>query len=198
VQASILERLVGTYVAAYVVPVGAKADATLKGAADDPSGLSEELPEAGISEGMRESLDMLRNAGVFGKLYAFLFEHTGILDRDYPLFDEVFPFSEPREDRLERIIELRQLVAARDAAISGAESQIPVARIVVSCSHRKLLDFRNKMRLGIEIASLYGIDIREGPTQQEVSRPAEQAAVSCAFDGVCNCALRSGQRLPPE
>ncbi len=159
-HSEILERLGGLYVTAYMVPVGATAQATAKG--DDPGGFGNSLPQTGVNDAMRESLELLKGAGPFGKLYAFLFEHTGVLDDAYPVFDEAFPYSEPREERLKKIVDHHQWLAARNAVIAGAESLIPVAGIVISFSHRQILDFRNKMRLAIELASLYEIDIREG------------------------------------
>jgi hypothetical protein len=196
-QEGVLERLVATYVAAYMVPIGAEAQASMKG--DGPGTGSEPLPSVLSDPDVRASLDMLKDSGVFGKLYAFLFEHTGVLDEGYPLFDEAFPFSEPREDRLERIIDHHQWIAARDAAITGVESLIPVAGIVISFSHRQLLDFRNKMRMALEVASLYGIDVREGQnlflivtTVMELPNLRETTAASFAVRFLIKFAVEKG------
>lgn len=156
-HAGVLDRLIGTFVAAHVVPIAASATA---GSAD--SGGSSSLPRRDVfTPGVRQSLDLLRGQGAFGQLYAFLFEHSGVLEDLPELDDEVFPFSEPREDRARRIIEHYQWAAAGAALISGVEGAIPVAGIVVSFGHRQWMDFRNRMRMGIALAALYGIDVRE-------------------------------------
>ncbi len=159
---AITERLIAHYVSALAVPVGSAAEAEEAGKADDFGDQADPGTRDDLSEGMRESLQLLRDAGVAGKLYALMFEQLGGLDDLPPLFDEAFPFSEPREDRVERILDHYQLASAGAAAVAGVEGLIPVAGIVISFSHKTVMDFRIRARLSLEIAALYGVDVREG------------------------------------
>ncbi len=157
-----LGMLVAHYVAALSVPVGSAAEAENLGKADDFGTEADPGTRRDLTAGMRDSLDLLRESGVAGKLYALMFEQLGNLDDLPSLFDESFPFSEPREQRVERILDHYQLASAGASAVAGVEGLIPVAGILVSFSHKTIMDFRIRARLSLEIAMLYGVDVREG------------------------------------
>jgi len=155
-------RLAAHCISANAVPVGSAAEAVNIGKADDFGDAADPGTRTDLTDGMRESLELLRQSGVMGKLYALMFEQLGGLDDLPALFDEAFPFSEPREDRVERILDHYQLASAGAAVVAGAEGLIPVAGIVISFSHKTVMDFRIRARLTLEIAMLYGVDVREG------------------------------------
>lgn len=155
-------RLAAHCISANAVPVGSAAEAVNIGKADDFGDAADPGTRTDLTEGMRESLELLRASGVLGKLYALMFEQLGGLDDLPALFDETFPFSEPREARVERILDHYRLASAGAAVVAGAEGLIPVAGIVISFSHKTVMDFRIRARLTLEIAMLYGIDVREG------------------------------------
>ncbi len=161
-QDGLAGRLVAHYVSALSVGVGSAADAENIGKADDFGAQADPGTRTDLTEGMRESLDLLRQSGVAGKLYALMFEQLGNLDDLPALFDEVFPFSEPREQRVQRIVDHYQLASAGASVIAGMEGLIPVAGIVISFSHKTVMDFRIRARLTLEIAMLYGVDVRQG------------------------------------
>jgi len=151
------ERIATMYFAAHAVPLGASADDS----ADEGSS-SSELPRAVDDPDVIESLAMLRESGPFGYVYALMIEHTGVLNVDARVWDEDFPFSEPREQRVERIVDRYTNLSTRDEVISNLESLIPYAGIPLSIGHSAIAQFRHRMRMGIEIAGIYGIDVREG------------------------------------
>lgn len=161
VQRGVLARPTSMYLAAHAVPLGVAADRGL-GSADAWEDSPEEAPDPALTEGMRESLDMLRDSGAFGYAYAFMMERTGVLDRSYPTFDEEFPFSEPREARVERIVSRHTWATAGASVVAGAESLVPYAGVVISVAHEALMLFRIRMRMVFEIAAAYGFDVREG------------------------------------
>lgn len=153
-----LERLQAGHAAAYLVPTGAEAlgdeDASFRmGTVAEPKTWTAD---------MHESLLELESAGPLGRIYGFMLQHTGVLDRPYLPFDEIFPFSEPREDRARRIIRRWQTWAGVSAGTAGLETLIPVAGVAVSFSHNVFFNFRIRTRMSLELAALYGIDIREG------------------------------------
>jgi len=161
-QDAVAGRLIAHYVSALSVPVGSAAEAESVGKADDFGAEADPGTRTDLTEGMRESLELLRGSGVAGKLYALMFEQLGNLDDLPTLFDEAFPFSEPRELRVQRIIDHYQLASAGASVVAGVEGLIPVAGIVISFSHKTIMDFRIRARLTLEIAMLYGVDVREG------------------------------------
>lgn len=149
-------RIATGYLAAHSVPLGAS---TSEGKADAAGSLPS---TEGLSEGMRESLALLREQGIFGYGYALMLEHTGVLERDYPTLTETFSFSEPREQRVQRIIEEYTWRAAGAASVAAAEGLIPYAGLVLSMAHGSLMQFRLRARMVLEIAAVYGMDVREG------------------------------------
>jgi hypothetical protein len=155
-------RLVAHCISAQSVPVGSAAEADALGKADEFGTETDPGMRTDLTDGMRESLELLRQSGVLGKLYALMFEQLGGLDDLPPLFEEAFPFSEPREERVQRILDHYQLASAGASVVAGVEGLIPVAGIVISFSHKTVMDFRIRARLTLEIAMLYGIDVREG------------------------------------
>ena len=166
----VLDRVLGTFYAAHMVPIGSQAVAVA--APGDAGGMGKHdgsadadtliFDDAELTTGMRESLEMIRETGILGQIYAFLFEHTGVLHDEHSVFDETFPYSEPREERVRRIIDHARLAAAGSAVVAGVEGLIPVAGLLVSIGHKQIMDFRNRARMVLELAALYGIDIRDG------------------------------------
>jgi len=155
-------HLTGLYVAAHSVPIGSVAAVTVDPKADGLGGQQDDYADGGLTTGMRDSLDQLRASGVVGQIYAFLFETTGVLDDLPPVASAAFPYEIPIEDQLETIIDHHQHAGIRASLIAGVEGLIPVAGLVLSFSHKQIMDFRNRARMTIEIAALYGIDIRQG------------------------------------
>jgi len=162
VHRGVASRIVTAYMSAYAAPLGQSAASGIAGSADG-AGDGAGLPEAeGLTEGMRQSLQVLRENGAMGYAYALLLEHTGVLDQPYEPWDETFPFSEPREARAERIIDRAMWASGRSSAIAGVEGLIPYVGIPLSFSHEVVSQFRLRARMTFELAALYGIDIREG------------------------------------
>ncbi|RLB45280.1 MAG: hypothetical protein DRJ42_30260, partial [Deltaproteobacteria bacterium] len=152
-------RVATGYLSAHAVPLGASAS---DDRADDGSRASSDLPSILTDPDVIDSLRELRGTGPFGYTYALLMEHTGVLDVDVNVWDEEFPFSEPREARISRIIDRYTNLATRDEILINLESLIPYAGIPLSIAHGAIAHFRHRMRMTIEIAAAYGIDIREG------------------------------------
>jgi len=161
-QDGVAGPLIAHYVSALSVPVGSAAEAEDLGKADEFGEQNDPGTRTDLTEGMRESLELLRESGVAGKLYALMFEQLGNLDDLPALFDEAFPFSEPREQRVLRILDHYQLASAGASVVAVVEGLIPVAGIVISFSHKTIMEFRIRARLTLEIAMLYGVDVREG------------------------------------
>jgi len=152
-------RVATGYLTAHAVALGAS---TRDSRADDGSSASSELPSVLTDPDVIDSLRELRGSGAFGFAYALLIEHTGVLDIDVNVWDEEFPFSEPREQRISRIIDRYTNLATRDEILVNLESLIPYAGIPLSIAHGAIAHFRHRLRMTIEIAAAYGIDIREG------------------------------------
>jgi len=153
-------RLLSGYLTAYAVPLG-QSTWSDDGAADSWGEEGDELPEVGLTEGMRESLDMLRGSGPLGQTYAFMLEHTGVLEDAPVASNGEFPFDEPREDPVDRVVRRACWATAGWSAVAGAESLIPYAGIVISISHEALMHFRLRARMVFQIAAIYGLDIRD-------------------------------------
>ncbi len=151
-------RLATGFISAHVVPLGASVHDSPADDGDD----HDELPRVRDDPDVVASLALLRDSGPFGYVYALMMEHTGVLDVDVELWDEEFPFSEPREARISRIIDRYVGRTTRDEIIVNLESLIPYAGIPLSVSHGVIANFRHRIRMAIEIAAAYGIDIREG------------------------------------
>jgi hypothetical protein len=152
-------RLLSGYTTANAVPLGASG---MLGRADGAPAVDAALPNGQLTDDMRASLDELRATGALGATYAFVLEHYGVLEREYHPVNEAFPFSEPREDRVARIIEHYRWRSAGASVIANAEALIPYAGIVISIAHNALLQLRLRARMVFEIAEVYGLDIREG------------------------------------
>lgn len=157
------ERLLSGYLTAYAVPVGQEALEALEGdgPADSFGEAGDELPETAVTEGMRESLDLLRASGPLGLVYAFMLEHTGVLEDLPPPLEESFPYDEPLEDRADRIVRRAGWATAGWSTVAAAESLIPYAGTVISISHEALMHFRLRARMVFEIAAVYGLDLRQ-------------------------------------
>ncbi len=152
-------RVATGYLSAHVVPLGASVAGS---PADDGTDDYGEPPSVLDDPDVIESLATLRDSGPFGYVYALMMEHTGVLDMDVEVWNEEFPFSEPREDRVSRIIDRYVGQVTRTEILVNLESLIPYAGIPLSVSHGLIANFRIRIRMAIEIAAAYGIDIREG------------------------------------
>jgi hypothetical protein len=133
---------------------GSKFDQVLR---DEPAGSA-----TGLTAGMLESLRVLKENGALGQAYAFLLQHTGVLEQDYDVLDEEFPFSEPMEDRAEKLVERARWASARLNLVTNLESLIPFVGIAISVPHDVISNFRIRARLVFELGALYGLDIRQG------------------------------------
>ena len=133
---------------------GAKFDEVLR---DEPAGSS-----MGLTEGMNESLRILKEHGALGQAYAFMLQHTGVLEEEYGILEEEFPFSEPVEIRAERLIERARWASVRLNLVTSLEGLIPFVGIAISVPHEIISNFRIRARVVFQLAALYGLDIRQG------------------------------------
>ena len=151
-------HLIGGFFAAHSVDLAQRAEAGDKrdDAAADPT------EDDGLTPDMRDSLRLLTDSGIFGRIYATLLRHSGVLERQYSPWDEAFPFSEPREGRARRIVDRFQRASIAAAIIGNLEALIPYAGIAISVPHEALMLFRYRARMVFELAAVYGLDVREG------------------------------------
>ncbi len=133
---------------------GAKYDEV---AAEEPQGSGRHL-----NADMLASLAQLKQTGAMGQAYAFLLQHSGVLERDYPILDESFPYSEPIEDKAHRLIAQARWATARLKLLTNLESLVPFVGLALSVPHDIIGNFRIRARLILELVSLYGLNIREG------------------------------------
>jgi len=114
---------------------------------------------------MAESLDLLRQGDVLTSFYAFLLEHSGVLDADFPAVETRFAFSEPREERAERILDSYAAASlGASLASSAIRLVIPVPFVgpAIAFGAEMFMLFRIRSRMIFELAAIYGFDIREG------------------------------------
>ena len=148
------------YFAAHAVTLGhlsqagSKFDEVL---ADEPDGSASHF-----NADMLDSLAQLKQTGALGQAYAFLLQHSGVLERAYPILDETFPYSEPIEDKAHRLIAQARWATARINLLTNLESLVPFVGLAISVPHDIISNFRIRARLILELTSLYGLDIREG------------------------------------
>ena len=173
-QETALRRMVGTYYAAHMVPVGQAADAGGKFDDTDDSSPDDATAVEGITPGMQESLQLLRDSGVTGIAIVEMYKMTGVLDRNYELvnainfgeFDAVsgniIPRGISREAKVELIISKYRKAAGWVGAGSGLVGLVPIAGIPLSISGETIALFKLHAQMSFEIASVYGWDIREG------------------------------------
>lgn len=175
-QENSLRRVVGTYYVANMVPVGQLLDTD--GKYDDDSsvdpGETDGESIGGLTEGMSESLRLLRDSGAMGIAIAEMYKMTGVLDRDYELvnainfgeFDavtgNVVPKGMSREAKVEQILSKYRKAAGWVGAGSGVVGLIPIAGIPLSISGETIALFKLHAQMSFEIASIYGWDLREG------------------------------------
>ncbi len=167
----VLARTRGTYVAAYAVPTGRAADLEAGGEPGDGKfdDISAEPADTGAadgySEGVRESLQMLRDAGLGGRAYAATLELSGALDVEYEVLDRdamTPPAGPSRRERVDDVIGRYRLVAGGIGTGSGLVSMIPVAGIPLSIPLEAAGIMSVHTRMTLEIASIHGWDIRDG------------------------------------
>ena len=162
-----LLRVRGSYLAAASVPTGRAAEATAEGKFDelndaDEAGLGR---DDGYSEGIRESLQMLRDLGLGGRAIAVALELTGSLDVDYEVVDRetLAALDGPsRRARIDRASRRYALGAGALGTGTGLISMIPVAGIPLSVPISAAGTTALNSRMTIDIASLNGWDIDEG------------------------------------
>ena len=182
-ERTVMRRPIGTYYAAHMVQVGAQA--TAESSPADESGPSDyatgdgELEPGdgsgdGYTEGMRQSLDMLSDAGALGHAYRVILELSGVLEEDFDVINAenfgsydaqnqtFIPLGLSREERTNRIVEEYQRAAGFVGLVAGAESLIPIAGVPISIAHETYKLFELHTRMAFEIAAVYGWDIREG------------------------------------
>jgi hypothetical protein len=175
---NITTRLSAVYHSAHMIPVGIAAEHELAGAADDPDDPDNPLKDLDgdftmYSEGIQESLRLLRESGALGKGYSTLLKASGVLDRDYEIINainfgeydpstyRIIPNGISREARVKKIRHQYSLLGGFIGAATGAESMIPVAGSAIAILHETYALFRIHAQMVFEIASVYGIDIRE-------------------------------------
>jgi hypothetical protein len=129
---------------------------------------------SGLSEGMEDSLRLLRDSGVLGIAVASMYKLTGVLDRDYELvnainfgeFDAVtgriIPRGLSREAKVDQIIVKYRRAAGFVGAGAGVVGLVPIAGIPLSISGETVGLFKLHAQMAFEIAAVYGWDIREG------------------------------------
>jgi hypothetical protein len=161
-----LARARGAYLAATVVPTGRAAEAQRDGKVDDAHTEPVDVGAGdGYTEGMRESLRMLRDAGLGGSLYAAMMEMSGALDADYDVLDRDAMASLEGPSRRARVrdsIGRHRLVAGGVGTGTGLVSLIPIAGIPLSIPLEAAGIMAVHTRMALEISSLHGWDIREG------------------------------------
>ncbi|MBL4689156.1 MAG: hypothetical protein JKY37_31480 [Nannocystaceae bacterium] len=175
-QAQSLRRVIGTYYVANMIPVGQLLDSG--GKFDDGSsvnpGATDSETVVGLTEGMEESLRLLRDSGAMGIAIAEMYKMTGVLDRDYELvnainfgeFDAVtgniVPRGISREAKVEHVVGKYRKAAGWVGAGAGVVGLIPIAGIPLSISGETIALFKLHAQMSFEIASIYGWDLREG------------------------------------
>ncbi|MBW2464826.1 MAG: TerB family tellurite resistance protein [Deltaproteobacteria bacterium] len=177
-QASVLSRVKATHYAAFMVPIGRRAERDLAGGADDPTdtgaddGADSDNPFYTV--GMQESLRLLRDNGALGKSYAWMLEASGVLERDYTVVnannfgtydadhDVIIPLGMSRDEQVDRIVNHYKWAAAQVGVVAGAEALIPIAGVPISIAHETYALFRLHAQMAFEIAAVHGWDIREG------------------------------------
>ena len=200
-------RLSGLYLAAHAVPMGSYVEGEVEGKGDELSGEQGTAPLS-ANQSISEGLDRLREGGLFGRAYAFLLEVTGVLDDPpSPLQGDILG-GPSREERALEIRSRYRWAAARASLMGAAESLIPVAGFWISVSHGVFLDFRNRARQAMEIAALYGVDVREpdnlllvaGVTSQAMDHRdvLEAMATSLALRTLGQAAVRAGVGVSVE
>lgn len=173
-QETALRRVIGTYYAAHMVPVGQAAESGGKFDDTEDSTPDDATAVEGLTPGMQESLQLLRDSGVTGIAIVEMYKMTGVLDRDYELvnainfgeFDavtgNVIPRGISREAKVDQIISKYRKAAGWVGAGSGLVGLVPIAGIPLSISGETIALFKLHAQMSFEIASVYGWDIREG------------------------------------
>jgi hypothetical protein len=162
-----LLRVRGSYLAAASVPTGRAAEAVAEGKFDeleatDEAGLG---TDDGYSEGIRESLQMLRDLGLGGRAVAMALELTGSLDVEYEVVDRetLAALDGPsRRARIDRASRRYALGAGALGTGTGLISMIPIAGIPLSVPISAAGTTAINSRMTLDIASLNGWDINEG------------------------------------
>jgi hypothetical protein len=177
-EQNVLRRVSAAHYAAFMVPVGRRAERDLAGRADDPDdegGAADPDSDNPLyTDGMRESLRLLRDNGALGKGYAWMLEASGVLERDYDVVnasnfgtydrnhDVVIPLGLSRDEQVDQIINHYKWAAGQVGVVAGAEALIPIAGVPISIAHETYALFRLHAQMAFEIAAVHGWDIREG------------------------------------
>jgi hypothetical protein len=169
-----LARARATYMAAFLVPTGRAAEADAEGKLDQLDANEDGLGAGGdgYSDGMRESLRMLRDAGLGGRAYATMMELTGALDVEYEVLDRdtLATRSGPsRRARIDETIRRHRLLAGGLGTGTGLVSMIPIAGIPLSIPLSAAGTMAVHSRMTLEISALHGWDVREGANLYVVS-----------------------------
>jgi hypothetical protein len=180
-----LERVIGLYYAAFMIPTGLtlaheNSDAFEDGKLDDlPVADPDTIP--GATEGMQESLDMLRQSGPLGELLIGMFRISGVLEHDYRVMNaiqfgeydhetgEIVPSGLSREAKVEDIISRYTRAAAKVGAGAGLVGSIPVAGQFVAIPGELFHIWRLHARMAFQIAAVYGWDLRRDRELYEIS-----------------------------
>lgn len=165
----VLRRVLGTYYAAHMIPVGR---AALSGKADDVEPSSAD--DSNMTPGMQQSLRLLHDSGALGMMVAQMYRMTGVLERDYsainavnfgevdPVTGRVVPTGLSREARVEEIIHKYRRAAGFVGIGAGVVGLIPIAGVPLSVSGETFALFKLHAQMAFEIAAVHGWDIREG------------------------------------
>ena len=129
------------------------------------------------SEGMRQSLQMFADQGPIAQLFLWVIEHSGVLERDYEVVNaetfgvydaetkSIIPLGLSRHDRARQIVEDYRAATFWVGLGAGAISAVPIPGIgVVGVGYEMKKLFELHTRMALEIAAVYGWDIREGRT----------------------------------
>lgn len=176
-QATALKRLTGTYYVAHMIPAGQMVNADITKADDNEAGVdgpSDGESIDGMTEGMKQSMQLLRDSGALGIMIAEMYKMTGVLERDYELVNainfgeyddvtgQIVPKGMTREAKVQHIIDKYKGAAGWVGAGSGLVGLIPIAGIPLSVSGETIALFKLHAQMSFEIASVYGWDLREG------------------------------------
>jgi hypothetical protein len=180
-----LYRLSGLYFTAYMVPAGwalardnpdafesFELDGFGSGGKFDSAGDEAEAMPAGGTEGINESLELLRESGPLGIVLVKMFAMSGILEHDYQVMNakqfgeynsetgEIVPSGMSREAKVAAIIARYKRAGALVGAGAGLVGSIPIAGQIVAIPGELYHLWRLHTKMAFQIAAVYGWDLR--------------------------------------
>ena len=160
VRRDVLAGLYEGYFAAHAVGLGATTQGNNKYDVFDYDGALDGRAE--LTQGMQESLRLLKESGVVGHAYALLIAHTGVLNDVYHVGDLAWPAATSIDEQIEALMAEARWATVRLNTLTNLENLIPFVGIAVSIPHAVIANFRIRARLVFKLMALYGVDIRSG------------------------------------